>query len=102
MDRFSGVETDYTFFFFGLAWLLLAGAALLLRGQTERLRWPWLALFGVGCAVHQWLQMLTEGRPDAAAAHILQLAFGLTAFLALLEFGRAWQRPDGRRLGAWL
>lgn len=92
---------DYVFFIYGLAFILLASTAnAMTRVNDVRLPWRWLALFGLGHGLYEWLEMLALDMGDLplfALARVLLMAF---SFLLLMEFARrgAATLNGGRRI----
>lgn len=95
---------DYIFFFYGLSFLLLSAVCFLLDREKEESRaWRWLALFGLAHGLNEWLDLLAFTFSDGrvfASARLLVMA---VSFVFLLEFGRRFAAPAGRRnFSPWL
>lgn len=90
-------EWNYAFGFYGLAFLLLAGIAEILRRRGERrLPWAWLGLFGLGYGLAQGLAMLGPSLVDPPGFHLARVALVAASFLALFEFGRRGLGHEGQ------
>jgi hypothetical protein len=97
-------QMDYTFFVYGLAFILLAGICATMRAERyDGLPWVWLGLFGLLHGLHEWMELLelTFGRSSIVARFhpaMLPLSFG-----SLLEFGRRGTRSsEGKSVGPWV
>jgi hypothetical protein len=87
-------------FFCGLAFLWLAAAAHVLRGQPgPKLPWSWLAMFGLIKGLSPWLVLLAPGQPLPTAIQAVRVLLAAGSLVALAEFGRQGWRPGGRALG---
>lgn len=92
---------DYIFFFYGLAFLLLAAAAYLLAKEDRS--WRWLALFGLAHGANEWLDLLAFTFSDNSVFSSIRLLAMSVSFVFLLEFGRRFAAPaGGRNFSAWL
>ncbi len=101
---FSGQQLDYVFFFYGLAFLLLAAiCAVMHQTSVRRLPWGWLGLFGLLHGINEWLDMAALSFPDNIVFTVVRLLFMATSFACLLEFGRAGLSALGEKaLGRWI
>lgn len=80
---------DLIFFFYGLAFLILAAiCAVLRRINFEELPWLWLGLFGLTHGLNEWLDMLALSIGDTVTFKWIRLAILAWSFLFLFEFGR--------------
>jgi hypothetical protein len=92
---------DYIFFFYGLAFLLLAAVAFFLAKEDRA--WRWLALFGLAHGVNEWLDLLAFTFSDGRGFSSLRLLIMAVSFIFLLEFGRSLAAaPDKKNFSAWL
>ena len=103
MDFFKD-QMDYIYFFYGLAFIMLAAVCLILRQDREqRLPWLWLGLFGLTHGLHEWMDLIVfsfGSSPPAKVIHLLLLGI---SFMFLLEFGRAGLvRLSGKGPGRWI
>ena len=90
LAQFLQQQMDYIFFFYGLAFLLLAAiCTTLCQRHTQRLPWMWLGLFGLAHGINEWLDMLALSLGDGPAFSAVRLGVMALSFGFLLEFGRA-------------
>ena|GEM_PF-995590 len=90
MADFFKSQMDYIFFIYGLGFFSLAAVCfLLIRTQDKKLRWLWLALFGLVHAANEWLDLFALTFGDNNSFKLLRVAVLTLSFLFLFEFGRA-------------
>lgn len=88
-DFFKG-QMDYLWFFYGLAFILLAAVCQVLRNPARSsLPWKWLAAFGVTHGIHEWLDLLAQGPLPYPFLDTCSLILLPLSFVFLVEFGRA-------------
>lgn len=81
---------DYIYFFYGLSFIMLAAVCfILIKKNRHELPWTWLGLFGLSHGADEWLHIIEAGLPGTSVFDILSLAFTISSFLFLIEFGRA-------------
>src|SRR6266536_1307433 len=92
-------QLDYVFFFYGLAFVLLAAiCASLRKGAMQRSPWLWLGLFGLTHGISEWLDLLALTIADSSAFATVRLAIVGLSFGFLLEFARvSWNTLTGHR-----
>ena len=102
--QFFQQQLDYIFFFYGLAFILLAAVCVEMRGDLgRRLPWIWLAGFGLTHGIYEWLEMLAQSEGDSPAFSAVRLALMIVSFILLLEFGReGLRRLKGKSPGRWI
>jgi two-component system, cell cycle sensor histidine kinase and response regulator CckA len=89
MCAFISQQLDFIFFFYGLAFVLLAVVTLALdRIDKERLPWRWLIFFGLSHGINEWLDMAAISMGDYHYFMLLRLLILGISFVFLLEFGR--------------
>jgi hypothetical protein len=95
---------DYIFFFYGLAFSLLAAICLLLQRRLRpKLAWMWLAAFGAAHGVNEWLDLAALTLGSGPVFDIVRLGVMALSFVFLAEFGRASMIIMGRRSpGRWI
>ena len=104
MSVFLNAQLDYIFFFYGLAFILLASVCVSLTREPGRLLpWKWLGLFGLTHGVNEWLDMLAVNLGSSTAFTAARWAMMAISFLFLVEFGRAGLKNLGVRVpGRWV
>ena len=101
--QFFQQQLDYIYFFYGLAFILLATVCIEMRGDPgRRLPWIWLAGFGLTHGISEWLDMIAQSAGDSPIFAAFRLVLLTVSFILLLEFGRdglsrlhAFGAPDG-------
>jgi PAS domain S-box-containing protein len=100
--QFFQQQLDYVFFFYGLAFILLAAiCCTICWEQNRRLPWIWLALFGFTHGVNEWLDMFTLSYGDGIIFSVFRAGVMIVSFVFLTEFGRdglfrLWGKGPGR------
>ena len=100
--QFFQQQLDYVFFFYGLAFILLAAiCATITWEQTRRLPWVWLGLFGFTHGINEWLDMLALSLGDGTIFSVIRFGVMTVSFVFLAEFGRdglfkLWGKGPGR------
>ncbi|MBA4386960.1 MAG: hypothetical protein C0404_03200 [Verrucomicrobia bacterium] len=104
MTEFFQGQLDYIFFFYGLAFVLLAVVCASLRhDKSSELPWSWLALFGITHGLNEWLDMLVVTAGDSTAFSTVRVGIMILSFVFLIEFGRdGLKRVTGRGPGQWI
>jgi two-component system sensor histidine kinase/response regulator len=104
MEAFFRNQMDYIFFFYGLAFLILAAVCLALnRRDKTGFPWIWLGLFGLLHGINEWLDLLTFALGDGLPFAVFRLAMMISSFAVLVEFGRSGLQSCGRRVpGRWI
>ena len=95
---------DYIFFFYGLAFLVLAAVCFALRKREgSALTWTWLGLFGFTHGANEWLDLLATSLGDNSGFTAVRLFVMIVSFIFLLEFGRTGTISlRGRGPGRWI
>ncbi len=89
MSEFINQQLDYIFFFYGLAFIVLAFVTLALnRIDKDRLSWNWLIHFCFLHGMNEWLDMLDISLGDHDFFSLCRLFILGVSFVCLLEFGR--------------
>lgn len=101
---FLTTQTDYIFFVYGLAFVLLAAICITIRHDDPRgLPWAVLGLFGLSHGVCEWMEMLVVPLGDSRLFATIRLGLLAFSFVVLLEFARdGWQRQHGKGPGRWI
>jgi len=100
--HFFQQQLDYIFFFYGLAFILLAAiCGTMCWEQNRRLPWIWLALFGFTHGINEWLDMLSLSFGDGTIFSVIRFGVMTLSFVFLAEFGRdglfkLWGKGPGR------
>jgi C4-dicarboxylate-specific signal transduction histidine kinase len=90
MADFFKDQMDYIFFFYGLAFIVLAAVCwILMNRKGERLPWGLLGLFGLIHGVYEWLDLAVFLFGDQAFPGALRCLVMAASFTVLAEFGRA-------------
>ncbi len=111
--QFFQQQLDYIYFFYGLAFVLLAAVCFVMsRDDRRHLPWIWLAGFGLTHGIYEWLEMLAQSQGDGPAFAAVRLGLMTVSFILLFEFGRDGMRrlaepeaphgPRSRRPGRWV
>ena len=97
-------QTDYIFFVYGFAFIVLAAVcAMLQQRNTFRLPWIWFGLFGLTHGVHEWMEMCVISLGDSKPFAITRMGIMTLAFVFLLEFARdGWCKLKGKGPGRWV
>lgn len=94
---------DLAFFYYGLAYVLMAAVCLSLRRDDRKsLPWAFLGLFGVLLGSVAWLNLIAISFGDSAAGLYLRIVMMASAFVCLVEFGRAGIAASARFAGRWI
>ncbi|OGP49680.1 MAG: hypothetical protein A2Y79_05160 [Deltaproteobacteria bacterium RBG_13_43_22] len=104
MTEFFKTQTDYIFFFYGLAFMVMAGACLAMREEERRaLPWRLLSLFGIIHGLNEWMDLLARNFIKNEIFTLLASVFLLISFLILVGFARAaYRRVLGKGPGRWI
>jgi len=104
LSSFFQGQLDYIYFFYGLAFILLASVCLFLqRSKPRRLPWIWLGLFGLIHGIGEWLDMFAISLGDSVSFRVVRLVLFVSSFLCLVEFGRqGFNRLYNRKIGLWI
>src|SRR4030043_1020685 len=104
MTEFFKTQTDYIFFFYGLAFMVMAGACLAMREEERRaLPWRLLSLFGIIHGLNEWMDLLARNLLKNEIFTLLASVFLLISFLILVGFARAaYRRVLGKGPGRWI
>ena len=104
MFDFFSAQLDYIFFFYGLAFILLAATCFVIAregGQEEA--WPVLGLFALLHGIGEWLDLSALLIGDFPAFALARMALMTASFVLLMEFGRqSLIRPGLRMPGRWV
>ena len=95
---------DYIFFINGICLFFLALITNQLRKtKNEKVHWQWLMYFGVAHAVNDWLEIAALDLGDTSFFYYFRLAWLITSFFCLLEFGRSGTFAlSGKKVSPWL
>jgi hypothetical protein len=104
MTDFLQGQMDYIYFFYGLAFILLAAICQLLkRRPPPQPAWVWLGAFGAAQGVNEWLGLLAMAPSITSVIFVIKLVLATLSFLFLVEFGRASMIAMGPRSpGPWV
>ena len=104
VSKFFLVQMDYIYFFYGLAFILLAAVSWSLsRMEKQPIPWKWLALFGIAHGGNEWLDMVVLSLKDIPDFPVVRLIVMALSFLFLIEFARAGSvAVQGKRPGRWV
>jgi len=87
--QFFQQQLDYIYFFYGMAFILLAAVCYVMsRDGGRHLPWIWLAGFGLTHGVSEWLDMLVQSQGDSPVFSAVRLVLMSVSFILLFEFGR--------------
>ena len=96
---------DCIFFWYGLAYILVASVSLRLirAGGKPELPWIWLGIFGLLRGLQKWLDMLALNLPDPPMFKLAGVTVLAASLAALFEFGRRGLKAQGVRVpGGWI
>jgi len=106
MIDFFTEQMDYIYFFYGLAFIMLAAVSFLMMKTKTRqhLPWSWLGLFGVLHGLHEWMHIISIDVGDARLMKPSNVGLVILSFVFLFEFGRSGiARIRGRNVpGRWI
>ncbi len=104
MREFFTAQTDYIFFVYGLAFLLLAITShFIYRLRPFQTFWKWIALFGLLHGVTEWLDMCALSLEDNIPLIPLKVTFLVLSFLCFIEIAREEaQKRWGKIFGKWI
>ena len=89
ITQFFAQQMDFIFFFYGLAFILLGAICLTIRnGNSGRLPWFWLGLFGLTHGVNEWLDMFANSWGDGTIFAAFRLGVMMFSYIFLVEFAR--------------
>ncbi|MEW6187977.1 MAG: diguanylate cyclase [Thermodesulfobacteriota bacterium] len=104
MAEFFSSQMDYIFFFYGLAFILMAAACLAMK-EDDRRAFPWflLSFFGLLHGLHEWLELLSLSFiKNEIFSTVVSLVL-LSSFVCLFEFARrGYRRVRGKGPGIWI
>ncbi|MFA5354949.1 MAG: PAS domain S-box protein, partial [Thermodesulfovibrionales bacterium] len=102
--QFLQGQLDYIFFFYGLAFILLAAICAIIRQEKPwPLSWGWLGLFGLSHGINEYLELIALGLGDSPFFSSLRLGVVTLAYCFLLEFGRdGLNRLQEKAAGRWI
>lgn len=103
MRNFFNVQFDYIYFFYGLAFFLLAIICLSIRRDQRQLPWLFLGLFGLVHGINEWMEIFVIGfEPNGIFPLVHVMILGLS-YLFLFEFARrGFLMRDQKVLGLWI
>ena len=104
MADFFRNQSDYIFFCYGLAFILLVPITHFLnRRPQRRLSWGWLGLFGAAHGLNEWLDLLALDLGRGLTFDLIRLSLLIVSYIFLVEFGRAGTLTvRGRGFGRWV
>ncbi len=102
--QFFQQQLDYIFFFYGLAFILLASICFgLPQVNQHRLPFALLGMFGLIHGISEWLDMIAMSQGENTVFSIIRLGMMALSFVFLFEFSRvSWQRLMGKGPGKWI
>lgn len=90
MADFLKGQMDYIYFFYGLAFIILAAVcSILMKRKGQRLPWGLLGLFGLIHGLHEWMDLAAVSFGDHVLLRALRILLMAASFTILAEFGRA-------------
>jgi diguanylate cyclase (GGDEF)-like protein/PAS domain S-box-containing protein len=106
MREFISGQMDYIYFFYGLAFIILAAVCFSMRGKQKNvLPWWWLGMFGLIHGINGWfdLLVLAFSIAESPTFAVIRLFFVVASFLFLLEFARKGTiHVRGKGPGQWV
>ena len=104
ITQFFAQQMDFIFFFYGLAFILLGAICLTIRhGNSGRLPWFWLGLFGLTHGVNEWLDMFANSWGDGTIFAAFRLGVMMFSYIFLVEFARVGLRKlSNKGPGRWI
>lgn len=104
MTEVLSSQLDYIYFFYGLAFVLMAQTCFGMKGVDGRgLPWTWLAAFGLLHGLHEWLDLAAMVVGDGDAFQVVRIVFAVASYVCLAEFGRqAVKDTLGKGPGRWI
>lgn len=101
---FISAQLDYIYFFYGLAFIILAAVCFVLSSRMrEGLPWTVLGGFSIIHGLNEWLDLMALSVGDNDAFQAVRLLLLIISFLCLVEFGRAGMRAVvGKGPGRWI
>lgn len=94
---------DLAFFYYGLAYVLMAAVCVSLRRDgRHNLPWEYLGLFGGLLGSVAWMNLIAISFGDSTPQLYLRLTLMASAFVCLVEFGRAGLHTPRRIAGRWI
>jgi hypothetical protein len=89
MTAFVAARIEFLLFVHGLAFLALAWLAFAFwRTGDRRMPWTWLALFGLGFGLGEWVDLFATAFQQPLPLRLARLGLLAASFLCLLEFDR--------------
>jgi two-component system NtrC family sensor kinase len=91
MIDFFTEQMDYIYFFYGLAFIMLAAVSFIIARTKTRQHLPWslLGFFGLLHGFHEWVHIISIDFQDIGIIKQLNTVLMLLSFLFLFEFGRS-------------
>ncbi|MBI5745216.1 MAG: hypothetical protein HY952_11790 [Elusimicrobia bacterium] len=104
MAAYFTQHLDYLFFFYGLAFILLAAVCFTIKKEDKSpLLWNWLGYFGLAHGLHEWLDLLAFSFYDGPAFILARAVIMGASFYFLAAFGRRSKLPlTGKALSPWI
>ncbi len=95
---------DYIFFFYGLAFLVLATVCFSLdRTKMHRIPWLWLGMFGLVHGLQEWLDLACFVWASNKVIPVIRAVALVISYLFLFEFARrGFKLIYNRRPGVWI
>jgi PAS domain S-box-containing protein len=106
MLDFFAEQLDYIYFFYGLAFIMLAAVCFIITKTKARqhIPWTWLGFFSVLHGLHEWMHIISIDLGDIRIMKPVNAVLLILSYLALFEFGRSGiAMVRGRNfVGRWL
>lgn len=104
MRDFFKSQSDYIYFFYGLAFFFLALICFNLgRSRSRKLPWLLLGLFGIFHGLNEWFSVAETVFGRKSALLVIQIALLTASYLFLFEFARVgFFRLKGKLLPLWV
>jgi hypothetical protein len=104
MTAYFAQHLDYIFFFYGLAFILLAAVCFTIKKEDKSpLLWNWLGYFGLAHGLNEWLDLLAFSFYDNTAFILARSVVMGASFYFLAAFGRRSKLPlTGKALSPWI
>jgi diguanylate cyclase (GGDEF)-like protein len=104
LSAFLGDQLDFIFFFYGMAFILLAATCwAAARGQDDSHAWATLGAFAFAHGIGEWLDLTALIVGDTPALAIVRTALATLSFMLLMDFARLEAMRLGLKLpGRWI
>ncbi len=101
--KFIGDQLDYIYFLNGLGLFILAMLCFFLS-KTKLLKSEWhlLGLFAIINGLGEWFELFSLSLGNKPVFSIIHILVAVSAFIFLMEFGRASTQRQGEGIGRWI